>query len=92
MEMLYCIKHEKMAKAERLILGHLEYIYPWCSLGYPMDTEVDFCEFEQGFAYCPPPEFDMDLFMQQDIKATVDEDFLPYDYDVLTDQIVEVVL
>lgn len=68
MEMLFCIKHEKMVKAEKPILGlfgHLEYVYPSCSLGYPMDTEVDFCEFEQGFAYCPPPEFDMDAFMER---------------------------
>lgn len=86
-EKLYCIRHKEMVKPEMgRVFGHI--VEP---LVYPPDWELDFCEFEQGFAYCPPPEFDMGLFMQQleGIKASVDEDFLPYDYDVLTDQIME---
>lgn len=84
---LYCILHEEMVKPEMgKVFGHI--VEP---LVYPPDWELDFCEFEDGLATIPPQEFDMDLFME-DIKATIEEDFLPFDYDVLTDQIVEAVL
>jgi len=57
--MLYCIEHESMVRPEQPILGHLVAIF-----NTDAPSEVDFCEFEMGWATCPPPEFDMDLFME----------------------------
>ena len=51
---LYCIKCERMVKSEKSgVSGHMAYSPDY--LG-----EFEFCEFEEGFAACPPPEFDED--------------------------------
>lgn len=50
--MLYCIKHERMVKVETFNcgLGHLQIEE---TLGE--DPTIDFCCFEAGYTYCPPP-------------------------------------
>ena len=77
---LYCIKHGRMEKAQHMfdsfniyhpdgvederaiVVGfiHEEII----SDGLNIPVDIDWCEFEMGWATCPPPKFDMDLFME----------------------------
>ena len=77
MTMLYCIKHEEMEKVEfggydlagQKHTGHLEDIkiddYPY--------FEIDFCEFPDGWATCPPPKFDMDSWLVTAIEPDAEE-------------------
>lgn len=48
-EMLYCISCGRMVKAEASV----------CGMGHVTtdnDGEVDFCCFNGGYAFCPPPD------------------------------------
>ena len=87
---LYCIRHEQIVWAElKPIMGHIEIVEV---TEYPFH-DADFCEFEDGWATVPPPEFDLQEYVDQMGQTpAVLEDFLPYDYNVETDQIVELVL
>lgn len=60
--LVYCIEHEEMVLAEEtpLGVGH-GLVVP--TYDYP-PFESEFCEFPKGLAYCPPPELDMDDFME----------------------------
>lgn len=58
---LYCIKHETMVDGEMgKVFGHI--VRP---LVYPPDWEIDFCEFEEGWAVCPPPESNIEFLAEQ---------------------------
>lgn len=48
---LYCIKHERVVKAEQgeCGLGHVQIE------GTGEDATLDFCCFDLGYTYCPPP-------------------------------------
>lgn len=51
-KMLYCIEHERMFHAEEgIVFGH-EIIIRASADESP---ELEFCEFENGWATCPPP-------------------------------------
>lgn len=53
MNMLYCIRCEKMVKMEKgLVVGHIEYIP---TNDYP-PVEMDFCALPDGWATTPPSE------------------------------------
>jgi hypothetical protein len=56
--------------------------------------EMTYCDFEGGYATCPPPEFDLDAYIEQNgaPPLVIESDFNPYDYDVERDQIVVEVL
>jgi len=62
MNTAYCILHEEMVALEPgLISGHMiecrgDSIYD--------PPEIEFCDFPDGWATCPPPEFDMDEFLK----------------------------
>ena len=78
---LYCIEHG-IVDAEYGLFGHV--VKP---LVYPPDWEVDFCEFEQGWAVMPPPEFDMEQFAKT-AQPELQVDIVGYGYDVESDQLV----
>lgn len=62
MNMLYCIKHEKMVKAEES--GGTGLIH-FDVADYPDNLfDLEVCEFPLGWATFPPPAFDMEEFMQ----------------------------
>ena len=77
MKPLYCISHEKMVMAEEPILGHA-YTENHYVGDIWMGAEIEFCEFESGWATCPPPEFDLDSYVQEHgtPPAIVDEFFV----------------
>ena len=83
---MYCIEHG-IVDAEYELFGHV--VKP---LVYPPDWEVDFCEFEKGWATCLPPEFDMETRMRRvtELPETyaADQFYAIYDYDVESDQLV----
>lgn len=78
MNMLYCIKHQKMVKAEESRDTGLIH----CDVVDIPETpfyDLEVCEFPEGWATLPPPAFDMDEFMRtvvepfgEDVK-TIDE-------------------
>ena len=88
MNTLYCIKHEKMVAAHEL---YMPPAYHWNTIqvsnspdpGFRYD--VEFCLFDGGWATCPPPEFNMDAWMEtaqpplEEIKA---------DFDVTTGELI----
>lgn len=63
MNMLYCIYHEKMVRAEESTdtgLIHCNVV----DVPLPPFCDLYCCEFPLGWAVAPPPVFDMDEFMQ----------------------------
>lgn len=60
-EMLYCVKHETMERAEVATYSPNTMIHMVWDANYPDD--LDWCEFPQGWATCPSPEppFDIQL-------------------------------
>lgn len=82
-KMLFCIEHERMVYVCNPEIYGL--------FGHPeVNTEMDLCEFPLGWATCPPPEFDLDQYIQEHGQPpAITEDFLPYSYDVDRDEIVE---
>lgn len=72
MNMLYCIKHQKMVKAEESKDTGLIH----CDVVDIPETpfyDLDCCEFDEGWATLPPPAFDMDEFMQTVVEPSVEE-------------------
>lgn len=72
MNMLYCIKHEKMVKAEDnqdTGLIHCDVV----DVPLPPFYEMDACEFPLGWATVPPPAFDIDEFMKTFVEP-IEED------------------
>ena len=62
MDILYCIEHERMVKAEESNgtgLIHCEV----ADTPEPPFYEIDCCEFPMGWACQPPPAFDMQEFI-----------------------------
>lgn len=69
---VYCIKCEKTVTPEQgRCLGHETY---FTNLN-TFETEVDFCCLDLGFAFCPPPEFDMEAWLERvwEIEPTDEE-------------------
>ena len=57
---LYCIKCEEMVEQEGALLAHVVLttgVLPW-------DADIGVCEFPDGLASCPPPEFDTDAWIE----------------------------
>ena len=88
--LLYCIKHEKTVKAYHSVaigLSHLHTVRINNSPDPGTRYDVDECDFPQGWATVPPPDFDMDLFMETAEPELV-VDIVGYDYDVERDEII----
>lgn len=88
---VYCIRHEEMVWVEKTPISEGHTVFTRVATPFPFDfSEIDFCDFPDGFAYCPPPEFDMDLYVES--VYPLDEmhaDRLPgRDYDFENDEIV----
>lgn len=86
---LYCIEHEEMVQTFHSPKSDLQHT------GWAMTDEwgdMYWCDFDMGWATCPPPEFDLQAYIEENGQppAVLLEDFNPYDYEVDTDQIVEV--
>lgn len=61
---LYCIEHEEMVGLEETNLGEGHTFSVEVATDTPYTFwDYEFCKFPLGFAFCPPPEFDMDTFM-----------------------------
>jgi hypothetical protein len=91
--LVYCIEHEEMVQMEVVDLeegtfcGHIVNLTILGDGGEVEGTELDFCEFDLSFAYCPPPaveedwiehvvepgEFLPDQYSQYDIEAELVE-------------------
>ena len=86
---VYCIRHEEMVLAER-IRGEARYHLHFVEVDYAPIRRLDACDFPDGFAYCPPPEFDIDSFAESAYPLDeVHADRLPgRDYDFENDEIV----
>jgi len=57
---LYCIRCEGMVTSECEPFGHVV-----LTTGEtPRDADIAVCEFPDGFATCPPPEFDIDAWLE----------------------------
>jgi hypothetical protein len=52
--MLYCIEHGNMEKLDGDFFGHLTIVHT------KYGEEADLCQFEHGWATCPPPELKPD--------------------------------
>lgn len=61
-EFLYCIHCEDIFPVETTPLGKGHGVIA-AIMEYPF-FDSDFCELPDGIAYCPPPDFDMDEFME----------------------------
>lgn len=56
---LYCIEHEHMTIAQESPVGICHEYYEFDD-GDSRITGIDWCFYDEGFAYCEPPEYDPD--------------------------------
>jgi hypothetical protein len=57
--------------------------------GMPCGQYPDWCEFDKGYAYCPPPAFDLQDYIDRVGPPPILTNWLPFGYDIETDQITE---
>lgn len=77
--LIYCIKHEEMVYPEKPLFGHPVFVRT------NHGTEIEFCEFEHGWATTPPPEFDMDAWIDSIgyyVEPDPELEFEPSDLDM----------
>ena len=67
---LYCINCEEEVFANDKMREH-EIVRGGDSIYDP--PEIDYCDFPGGFAFVPPPEFDMDEFINTIVPPTDEE-------------------
>lgn len=93
MKDLYCIHHERMVEPFTSPYAPLSHSF-WVDTGDPETEDLVICDFDGGWATCPPPDFDLDEYIEQNGQppAIIESDFSPYTYDVELDKILVEVL
>jgi hypothetical protein len=91
---LYCIEHEEFAIPFQSPYAPLSHTAWKRSAEGPEFEDMSVCDFEGGFATCPPPEFDLDAYIETHgaPPLVIESDFGTYDYDVERDEIIVEVL
>ena len=88
--MLYCIKHEDMYEPVRSPVSNMFHTdWTVSPEGEPFQ-DLEFCDFDMGFAYCPPPPFDLDEYIERNGQppAVIEVDFGAYAFDIERDEII----
>lgn len=73
--LLYCIKCERMVKAEKPTvcpMGHVTFEATEILENLKI-IEIDYCCFEDGFAFCPPPDDDPYLLVNIEWTQWIDQ-------------------
>ena len=102
MNILFCIKHEKTVKAYHSVgseLFHERTVQVSNSPDPGTRYDLEYCDFDDGWATVPPPEFDIEEYMERignpPIIIEESENFndadkaMGYDYDPQTDQVIQ---
>jgi hypothetical protein len=65
---LFCIRHQHMVLAETDFAGryfHMETVRVNNSPDPGDRYDLETCEFQEGYAACPPPVFDLEAYIEQ---------------------------
>lgn len=90
---LYCILHEEMTESYRSPEAEFQHTTwePWTDPESRQKfADMIYCEYPLHYAYCPPPPFDLDEYIERvgSPPPVTESTFGVYNYDVERDEII----